>query len=252
MEGITFSERPKLPSKPKTSNRARLTFGVILFDNPENPTSGYACEQGEEPQRIASPLALGNSCLWLTNASFNAWFSTLKRHPLLRHKSYLRLSLDQIGEEWGLPVKDMPKECAPLLAEIFSNTMKISQNLYPQLKHDENLKQPTLAGCMAQLASSPVYPSGIYGAQCNDAMTNATQVWSHIDTPDQYLTRIALVRPRIASAASYLDQPVPQGNWTHYPVDKMGKADGSHAKWLLQTGKPFIAQVELDYESSTP
>ncbi|SIT21853.1 hypothetical protein SAMN02744133_108118 [Thalassospira xiamenensis M-5 = DSM 17429] len=251
MQGISFSDRPQIKQPVKANSGARLSFGVILFDNPENPTSGYACEHGAETQRIASPLTLGNSCLWLTNASFNAWWSNLRRHPLLRHSAYLRLSLDQICEEWGIPVKDYPKECTPLIAEIFSNCMHVAQQLFPQLKNSNNLKLPTLASCISQFVKAPVYPSGIYGPQCCDAIENATQNWSHIDTPNQYLTRISLVRPRVASASIYLNLKVPEGNWTHYPVDKMGKAADSHAKWLLETGKPFIAQVELDYDTSS-
>lgn len=251
MSGITFSEQREPRITRAKAQSARLTFGVILFDDPDNPASGFACEHGSSPQRIASPLALGNSCLWLTNATFNAWLNNLRRHPLLRHSAYLRLPLDHLCEEWALPVKEMPEETIPVIAGIFNNTMRIAQELFPKLKDAQNLRQPNLAACIAQFVSRPVYPSGIYGPQCSDAMENATQNWSHVAAPDPYLMRIPLVRPRIASANQYRDISLPAGNWAHYPVDKMGKSAGSHAKWLVETRKPFIAQVELDYETRT-
>ncbi len=76
-------------------------FGVICFDDVENPKEGWYAVGDGKPNRMESPNSLASDTIWLTNVPYEHYRkSKLANSAFLRSDGYLIVKIDQILKEW--------------------------------------------------------------------------------------------------------------------------------------------------------
>lgn len=116
------AERPSQPPLDIVLKPPR--FGVAIFNNPSNPTSGVACCDGRRPVPFAARTELPSDTIWISDA-YNA---TAAQN--FRSSDYLRSSPKQIGEDLGVDVRD-PIDGLPVVAECISRVRDMAAHAYP-------------------------------------------------------------------------------------------------------------------------
>src|SRR3546814_21124936 len=122
-------------------------FGLVLFDDPKDPSSGWAAVAGEEsPRRIGGPNELSTETIWWTNISYEFFFKKTEawRNPWLRHDKYLVASPSDVLREWGYDPKEVSSDfVCQFVAKAFGRVMqlafKIVREADPRVRMDAEI-----------------------------------------------------------------------------------------------------------------
>src|SRR3546814_20355235 len=105
-------------------------FGLVLFDDPKDPSSGWAAVAGEEsPRRIGGPNELSTETIWWTNMSYEFFFKKTEawRNPWHRHDKYLVASPSDVLREWGHDPKEVSSDfVCQFVATAFGRVMQLA------------------------------------------------------------------------------------------------------------------------------
>ena len=77
-------------------------FGVVVFDEPQDPRSGWYAVAGGEADRFSGAHELSTDTIWWTNVAYEHFFrgqTEIWRIPSLKHDKYLVVS----HVDWGSP-----------------------------------------------------------------------------------------------------------------------------------------------------
>lgn len=235
-------------------------FGVVLFDDEEEPGAGWAylCGQKGPAQRITGPSDLKTGAIWWTNISYEFFFRKTEswRHSWLRHDKYLVISHMDALREWGYDPKDPETandpawQCA-FLSIIFDRIMtlsyKLAREVDPEITMTKLFVGQTLRADLRIVMPEPLYPKGeaaeiMKSGQAFDEFT----VTSERSIRDS--VNFVLRKPRILYAMEMLQTPVPD---FEMPLDFLSRKqlrdmNPDRVALLRDMGRP--AMVELSVE----
>lgn len=197
-------------------------FGVVLFDDPQDPATGWAAQVVEgrgASVRVGGIDELATDTLWLTNVAYDNFFrgrSELWRIPNLRHDRYLTVGHADMLREWGHDPTSVEADFVALFtAQLFDRIMRIAWSLLsgsdPSATMGRAFARRTLRHDLLPLLPPQHYPSTALA----EGMT-AGRGWEEFvatgnDGPKGGRWGV-LRRPRVEYARLMLTTPLPFGH----------------------------------------
>ncbi|MTH96632.1 hypothetical protein [Roseibium sp. RKSG952] len=235
-------------------------FGVVLFDDEEEPGAGWAHLYGQKggAHRISGPADLGTGAIWWSNISYEFFFRKNEswRNSWLRHDKYLVISHMDALREWGYDPKqtdtsdDPAWQCA-FLSSVFYRIMTLSYMLArevdPEISMSKLFVGKTLRNDLKIVMPEPLYPKGEAAAimKTGQAFDEFT-VTSERSLRDS--TTFVLRKPRVLYTMEMLQTPVPD---FEMPMDflsrkQLREMNPDRVALLRDIGRP--AMIELSVE----
>ena len=119
----------------------RSVFGCVIFDDVNEPSSGWASKKGRFAKRIRTIGDLDSDVVWVSNLNWQQLFqNNLHRNPKIKRENFFRLEMLQLASELGLKPSEQPKKAVEVMSEIFDRTMMFSENYYGRLPIRDSLK----------------------------------------------------------------------------------------------------------------
>ena len=233
-------------SDSKASDTPRR-YGVVLFDDPENPGTGWASINGDASYQIRSMHDLPNDVIWITNLDFdNFRKSKVELNPWFRADSYLPVKIADVLAEWGLDPANTPLSAtASFCSGVFQRIMGIAWKLIRECNPDADRNKVFTAGSLRDdlrhLIPRLDFPSeeAWHVLQPKQAYKEFTQ--TSIRSP-RGAARVMLRRPRLAHALDVLTSPVPSGEFSLVGKNLM-RGKGDRVNWIRDSQKPCLVNV---------
>jgi hypothetical protein len=221
-------------------------FGVVLFNNPEDPKVGWASIAGEPSQEITSAHELPGDTLWLTNLGYEEFRnSKLYLNPWLRADYYLPIKFKDLMAEWGVSPADSPHAyTASFSSTLFQRIMSIAWRLMkennPGLDRSRAFLAPSLREDLRVLVPKLDYPTddAWHVLTKGQAMKDFTPL--SIRAPKGGKS-FMLRRPRLSHALDLLASPVPKGNFEWVSKNAMRGMD--RVAWVRQCERPLMVNA---------
>lgn len=238
-------------------------FGVVLFDDPKQPSAGWKSTAGQaKTDRISSPDELSTGTIWMTNIQYEDFFRTTEiwRRSNLRHDGYLVVKIANILKEWNYNPgsKNQPSQLTPgficqFVSQCFQRIMHTAFNLIrqvdPRLSMDRAFVGQTMKDDMRILLPKLDYPK----AEAASFMKGekAYQEFTQCSTRNvRDAVSIMVRRPRTLHAMEMLQTPVPVGPFEFVARKNFRKHGTDIVDFLKQTDTPCM--IELDVEGIDP
>ena len=230
-------------------------FGAIFFDDPKEPTSGWAFAAGgekREPWRVAGINELSTDTIWWTNISYDSFFRNTEiwRSPWLRHEKYLVVGPKNVIQEWGYDPAVTPADFqVRFCAEMFSRVMRLAfslvRELDPKLRMDTAFVAKTLRDDLRCLLPELEYPRGDAAAVMKSGHAWDEFSSTAVRTPKG--SKWVMVRkPRISYAIEMLQTPVPKGPYDLYDRKALrDQAEGDRVAWIKGLTKPVFSEIAV-------
>lgn len=203
-------EAPPIEKRP-------LRGGVVIFDNPRDMTTGWACAYGESPFRIRAPMDLPNNVIWIAAADWAEFSYRPTRLHHLRRGDYLRTSLQQMSADLGLRLAgEYAMKSSELLAKIVHRVMTIAGQVYGTDDDPLVPREDTIAEDIR--ARLPGAPSPV--SYMRWPLESAYQNYSSVDIPAPYepdMVTMSLRMNRLEHAHRMMGVDIPDEGWTHIP-----------------------------------
>jgi hypothetical protein len=231
-------------------------FGLVYFDDDQEPGAGWAAVAGEPARRIMGSNELPTDTLWWTNIQYGHFYrrSEAFRNPNLRHDKYLVVSPKDCLREWGHNPESVDAGFTCTFgARCFDRIMRIAWNIvsevHPKMRTEEAFTGKTLREDLRSLFPELEYPKGPAATLMKTGIAWEEFTPTTVRTPRgaKFLT---LRRPRMSYANEMLQTPVPRGPFVHrtrreLKVEAAGMLD--HVKRLDQP-----CMVEVTVKSMQP
>lgn len=233
-------------------------FGLVLFDDPTDPTSGWiavgsgATGKGTPPSRINGINELSTDVIWWTNVQYGDFFRgkvEIWRNPWLRHDKYLVVGPSDVLKEWGHDPKLASADfVVAFVAEVYSRIMHRAYELVrrtdPKLRMDKLFEGKTLRDDLRRLFPDPEYPQGEAATMMKSGQAYEEFTAANVRTP-KGARYVRLRKPRISYCWEMLQTPFPAG-----PYEFMGRSDLSakqdeRVAFVLKSQAPVMAEVTV-------
>ena len=246
------TEMATTKTSPDTSpERGSLKFGMVLFDDTKNPTSGWAAVNGAGARRVDGFNQLPTDTLWWSNIDYNDFFSKTQANinPWLRHEAFLICKPKDVLMEWDLDPETTPSTFqAEILSTMFGRIMTMSYGLAKEcnerLRMNTFFKSKTLSEDLAALLPKPEFPTGEAAA-----IMKAGQAFAHFTKTAVRGVRGArqfrLRRPRISYAVEMLTTPVPLGPFEFRSRSDLRNQGPDRVAWVRGTEEPCLVEVTV-------
>lgn len=187
----------------------RCVAGCVIFDDPGNPTTGWASIAGRAARRIRSQGDLNSSLVWVSNLSFQ---EAMEAHVSVRvrHSNFLSVRINRVAWEMGFDLRDDPMEAAQAVAEIANRVCRIVQRYY-HVTTFENTLVKTISKCILKPTMDPPLSRRVLPI-VEEAFLSLQRVSGRID-PGRRLVPFAW--PPQLHARVVMSFPVPDGQWEH-------------------------------------
>jgi hypothetical protein len=225
-------------------------FGVVMFDDAQDPSSGWAHAEGDrQTRRIAASEDLPQDTIWWTNVSFDVFFfeTELHRRSWLRHDRYLVVTQKDVLREWNYdPARLDPATTCQVAATFFARIMLIAYQLAkavrPGITMDEAFEGETLRSDLRVVLPELEYPRSEAAS-----ILRADVAFSEFTPTSMRPLRDsvwAMVRkPRLSHALEMFRTEIPVG-----PFEFMSRRDIQSHDGNLVSGegsRPFVAEVAV-------
>jgi hypothetical protein len=237
-------------------------FGVVIFDDDQEPGAGWAAVADPNPnkiapRRIAGHNELSNDTIWWTNISYAHFFkgqSEPWRNPVLRHDKYLVISQADVLREWGYdPTSIEPDFVSRFCAQVFDRIMRISWGLLsdvnPKLRIEQGFQGKTLREDLRSLLPELEYPK----LEAAESMKSG-QAWEEFTATGVRGPRggkwVMLRRPRLGYSMSMLQTPVPKGPYEYLSRGDLRSKAPDRVAYVK--GLKVPAMVELSVQNIQP
>ena len=226
-------------------------FGVVIFDDPERPATGWASLAGERPRRINHLSSLESDGVFVSNLDWQQIFNiNASREPRLRCSNFLREELSIICQDLDLPIFEDPASCLNTLSEFVDRSVRLAMETYGFERVGKTLKESIY---------ETLFPKGeaaSYGTpKIDEAFGEAYLPLQRCYTNNIRASRNAKLRFARATFARLLSKfPIPIGPWTVYKgqLPDRGKGprsgeDSAVYKFLKEFGgdKPALCKVSV-------
>ncbi|HDX8428175.1 TPA: hypothetical protein RQN23_002875 [Aeromonas veronii] len=188
-------------------------FGVVFFDNPDNPCQGSASEAGQAVFSITSIGDLKSDVIWITNLEFDQIRAKrLWNNPKIKRINFFRDDLYKISKELGLVINSSNVEGLRVLSEIVNRVMQMAFKHYSIEEVLQSFKDTINKSLMTPLYHLDDGGSGnlLLDQILNESFNAYQQCYGEI--PQDYITA-SLKFSRFTYGQEILDMPVPCGAW---------------------------------------
>lgn len=226
-------------------------YGVVFFDDENDPASGWASVGGGTPKRVSGPNELSTDVIWWTNMSYRSFFMTSEiwRLPWLRHDKYLVISPKDVLQEWGIDPKTVGSDYAvKFSALVFTRIMtlafQIIKEVEPRAKEDDVFTGKMLREDLRKILPDAEYPKGEAAA----IMKSGT-AWQEITRTTVRGMKgarwVMLRKPRLAYAMEILQTPVPYGPFEFLSRRELRDKTKDKVKFVLDSTSPCMTEVSI-------
>lgn len=225
-------------------------FGIVMFDNPEEPKHGWASLAGGAVVRIRGLGDLASDAVWVSNLDFYAIKNTgLWSNPKIKRNDFLRIEIARIAKEMGLVITNHNTNHLPIMSEIIDRIMRLGHQYYVFTEIKDSLKS-TVNEC---LFTSLMDINGNGNPSIDQYMAEAFMPFQRCYGPMSTDAQIAQFRfSRVFYANTIVERPVPYGNWSllkNFPRKSLAKQrkNGPVYKFLSEYGseKPLLCEVSV-------
>ena len=216
-------------------------FGVAIFNNPNQPTSGVACCEGQRPTPFNARTELPSDTIWLSDAYMG------QATQNFRSSDYLRSTTKQIGEDLGVDVRD-PVDGLPVVAECIARVRDMAAHAYPWMDMSVDWSDKTLGRSIAKvtkLASEPLAETVV------SALRSAFQAYSKVpDIVSRNIsyeggTELQTLRVNRLRYAHYIcSQSYPVGEWRAVSRKTLLQ---SPIEAFLDPTKPTLVEASVEF-----
>ena len=227
-------------------------FGVVFFDDLNDPRDGFACVAGKSAFRISGINELSTDVIWWTNITFESFYKKTEawRSPWLRHDKYLVVSPRDVLQEWAIDPNNVGGDfAAQIVSQVFDRIMRISFNLIrdvePRAKMDEVFVGRFLREDIRRILPELEYPKGEAATIMKSG--SAWQEFTRTNVPGIKGGRWVMLRkPRMAYAHEMLQTPIPKGPFEFYGRSEIRSVARDKTAWVLNHDNPCMAEVTIN------
>nr|WP_280971233.1 hypothetical protein [Cupriavidus gilardii]WDE72597.1 hypothetical protein [Cupriavidus gilardii] len=220
--------------------------GVLLYDNPNECTSGHASVNGSPATHVRQHSDLANNVIWITNGAWSQFMVQGHRNVHnLRGSDFFRTNVSQIGADLGLDMSTTNSaQVAPTISLIASRTFKLLAECYEwkpnELANAEKLHQNIRSRFPRDVSlNNPALERGLLAAyQTDSALSKADFIADSI-----FLT---LRMNRLAHAKRIMSCPVPEDAWEYIPGVALPSSQRERLAFCLGHEHPVLAEVLVD------
>lgn len=231
-------------------------FGVVIFDEPDDPGAGWASiadERRPQSTRVAGPNELATDTIWWTNVTYENFFkgnAQTWRNPNLRHDKYLPLGHHDVLKEWGYdPTQVDANFTATFCAQAFDRIMRIAWGMLrdanPKQKLTQAFQGKTMRDDLRSLLPELEYPR----LEAAEALKSG-QAWEEYTATGARGPKggkwIVLRRPRLAYALDMLQTPVPRGPYVLKKRGDINKLQPNPVEHVRGMPTPAIIEVNVN------
>ncbi|WP_310622290.1 hypothetical protein [Flexibacterium corallicola] len=232
-------------------------FGVVFFDDVDDPNSGWACLGGgpdTKPKRISGPEDLSTSAIWWCNVDLKSGDNRLEfwRLSQLRPNYYLPIKLARLLAEWSIDMQTAPPSAvtqfaAVLFTRIMTLSYRLIQNIDPDRKASDIFVGMRLAEDYVQIMPTPLYPKDEAAS-----IMQAGKAFEHFTAtsiPPRKSSRLyTVIKPRIPYALEMLRTPIPHFDKPFEFVSrrKLQKFGPNIISHLQSLNKPAMAEISVE------
>lgn len=224
-------------------------FGVALFDNPRDMSSGWACRAGEPAFPFSSVADLSNDTIWVAALDWDEYRQRAQRMSNLRRIDFLRSSLTAIAADLGRRIQgEYARESSVALAKVVRQAMLIAINVYGWEAPASDLRGDVLSEDIRRTLPAAPKPH----QHTRAALLSAYQDYSTPDWPPSYqpdTITITLRHNRLEYARRIMATQVPDDAWTYLPPEQ---AASLPIEALLNPAQPTLVEAVLELSSIDP
>ena len=233
-------------------------FGVVLFDDPKQPESGWKAAANSKAERIQTADELSTGTIWLSNIDYDNFFrgSEIWRRSNLRHEGYLVVKIANILKEWGyepgrpghqteLDPGFICKFVSISFDRIMHAAFRLMRQVDPRLTMDRAFMGQTLRDDLRIVLPELDYPKE-EAASIMKADKSYQEFTQCTTRPMRDSVQIMVRRPRILHTMEMLQVPVPVGPYEFVPRKKFRKYGKDIVEFLRNTDKPCMIELDMD------
>ena len=221
-------------------------IGVMLYDNTNECTSGWASVNGSQATYVRQHSDLANNVVWITNGAFAQYITQGHRNVHnLRPLTFFRTQINQIGTDLGYDMSGAnAAQVAPIISEIATRVFKLTAQCYEwkagELSNADSLHDNIKSRFPKDTAlNNPALERALLAAfQTDSAMSRADFVPNSI-----FMT---LRMNRLAHSKKVLSCPLPDDAWEYVPSVKLPVSQKDRLALCLQHETPILAEVVMD------
>lgn len=226
-------------------------FGVVVFDDDQDPGAGWACVANGVARRISGPNELATDTIWWTNISYEMFFrrTEIWRQPNLRHDKYLVVGPTDVLREWGFdPATHDADFVCTVCAKAFDRIMRLAWRLLsdvnPKMRIEEAFTGKTLREDVRQLLPKLEYPKG-------EAATvmKSGQAWEEFTATGARWPKgskwVTLRRPRLSYALEILQTLVPRGPFNYKTRADLRSQSTDRVQYVKDSTQPCMVEVSV-------
>jgi len=230
---------------------SELYYGMVMFDDLNDPSEGWASKDGKTATRIRSMHELPTDTLWWTNLPYASMYreSNAGLNPWLRMDAYLVLKPQDVLVEWGYVPKDVsPDWACEFISRVFSRIMQIAAKLLSAFRPDIPMSRQLCGTALRQdlevLLPKGVFPSGEAATILKRGQAYAEYSRTSSRTP-RGSRQIALRIPRMTYAMDLLTTPVPSGDFEFMPGRSLAGNGADRVNAVRALDRPFLAEITI-------
>ncbi len=231
------------------SSSASIQFGVALFDNPAEMSSGWACRSGERPFSFSSPSELATDVIWVVSVNFGEYMLRAKKFVNLRRTDFLRSSLTTIAADLGRRITGgSAAETVGILADVVQQAVDIASQAYGWQSPMSHLREDMLAEDLRRFLTQPEKAPQHF----KPMLMSAYQSYSKPDRPPFYepeSVMVTLRMPRLEYAQSILSSTYPESTFVYMTG---ASAQNLSIAELLNPEKPTLIEAAVELERIDP
>lgn len=237
------ADRERSPEAEAANRRKVPHFGVALFDNPKEMSTGWACLAEDTPVRFGSAHELSNDALWVTSLDWDEYRQRASKLSNLRRADYLRSSLTQIAGDLGRRTTgEYARDSSAVLARVLQQSALIAINMYGWEEPSNELREDTLADDIRRsLPKAPKVINNMRGPLMSAHQSYSSPDWPPMFEPDTFT--VTLRRNRLDYARQVMANPVPDDAFSYISEDHIA---GLTIEKLMDPAYPCLIEASVE------
>lgn len=213
-------------------------LGVVVFNNPANPTSGVAAVAGRSPIVFESRAELPSDVLWISTASQAVAAQNF------RPGDYLRVRPSALAEDLGVYLEDV-MQGLPEVARAVGSVRDILAQAYPWNDFSTDWSQTQMTASISRVLPMPGEIPEILESPLAQAMQTYSVVQDRPTYSTEPIARFTLRTNRLRYAQWLLDGTFPVGGWHFEPVGGKHKLED-----FLNPERPCLVEASIEFGGS--
>lgn len=228
---------------------AAIHFGVAIFDNPAEMSSGWACRSGSRPFSFSSPSELATDVIWVVSVNFGEYMIRAKKFVNLRRTDFLRSSLTTIASDLGRRITGgSAAETVGVLADVVQQAVDIATHAYGWQSPMSYLREDMLSDDLRRFLPQPEKAPPHF----RPMLMSAYQSYSKPDRPPYYepeSVMVTLRMSRLEYAQTILSSTYPESTFVY---STGADAQNLSIAELLNPERPTLIEAAVELERIDP